>query len=492
MQQGLIGQTLGNYRVTERLGQGGNAVVYRAKQLALNRFVTLKVIQAGDREAHERLQRESRVLAQLQHRGIRQVYGIETAGAYVFAVLEYVEHSLKHLIEERRLRRQGFTLAEAVQLLQPVAEVLDFLHAKRWVHLDVKPENIMVAADGRVLLADFGVAQPFGPPQSHGTPAYVPPEVLTNRPVDAAADIYSLGVIAFEMLAGRTPFVGDSAIAVHHQTLHTPPPQLDRVERRIGNSTAWVVSRALAKEPQQRYVTAAAFLDDLERSKTFSRKLTTLPQRRPVPTAIAAGTLVCVSALAVGLRAFTPLPGLPPTRVVLVTATPSPVLTATAEETRVTPAAEGGPAVIISLTKSPTMPPTSTRAPDPTRTPVPERTATVPPSPAPRGPACTNPDAAAGAVITEPTARAELPIGTITLRGSARLPGSTGYEIRYRRQDENNAHVISGFPGQVDGDELGVWDPGQLKLPAGAYILTLRVKLADGNYKDCDVPITLR
>ncbi len=493
MQQTLIGLTLGNYRITERLGQGGNAVVYKAQQLNLNRFVTLKVIQTGDREGHERLQRESRVLAQLQHRGIRQVYGIETVGPYVFAVLEYVEHSLKHLIEERRLRHQVYTLTETVRMLRPVAEVLDFLHEKRWVHLDIKPENIMVATGGRVLLADFGVAQPFGPLQSHGTPAYVSPEVLTNQPVDAAADIYSLAVVAFEMLAGRTPFVGDSDVAIHHQTLHTPPPLLDRVEHRVSNSTAWVVSQSLAKEPHRRHVSAAAFLDDLEGSKTLSRQLVTFPKRRPVQTVIAAGALGCISALVLGLGPLRPS-STPPITIVPVTATPAATGIPTADGSNVTPTPAGSGPIVVSLTIKPTTLSTVTQAPPQTRTPTPEHTAPPPPSPTlpPSGPACTNDDAVPGAAIVQPAANAEVPIGKITLRGTADLPGSTGYEFQYRRRDDPVFHVIWGSTGKVKDDVLGAWDTSVSGLPAGSYILKLRVKLDTGQHKDCDVPITLR
>jgi serine/threonine-protein kinase len=498
--QTLIGQTLaGKYRVIERLGQGQNAVVYKAQQLNLDRYVALKVIERGNRAGYERLQQESQVLAQFHHPGIRQVYSIETDGPYIFAVLDYIEQSLKQRIEERRQRQQAFIRSETVQLLRPIGQVLDYLHSRSWAHMDVKPENILVADDGRVVLADFGVAQLFGPPRTLGTATYVAPEVINAQPVGATTDLYSLAVIAFEMLAGAPPFSGDAAVVLYRQHTESLPPRLDRLNRQNSNSVAYVVNRALAKNPQQRYGSAMAFLNTLSSADTLSVRLPTLPRRRPVRTAIATASVVCVSALVVGLGPLRPPPApisAPKVITIMPTATPG---APTVELPSSSPSASPGITTVIAPPKIPpanTPEATVTRAPQPSSTTAPERTPTTPPTATTPAPACNNPDAVPGATIVYPPANAQLQAGQIPIRGTANLPNSAGYEFQYRLAGDkpDGFHVIDGSAqtGKRDNSELGVWDTSKFKLPTGAYVLKLRVKLADGNYKDCDVPIILK
>jgi serine/threonine-protein kinase len=485
----LIGQTLGKYRIIERLGQGENAVVYKAHQTALNRFVTLKILEASNREGQERLRRESQVLARFQHSNIRQVYSIESHGPFVFAVLEYAEKSLKDLLNERRQKQpRPFTRTETVEKLRPIAEVLDYLHGNGWVHLDIKPQNILVTAEGRVLLADFGVAQPFGKPQSRGTPAYVAPEVVNGDSVHAAADIYSFGVVAYEMLALRLPFTGENDLTLMRHHTQTLPPKLDQVSGHISNSAASVVNQALAKAPHRRYATAAIFVDMLDRADTASVRLRTLPKRRPIAVAAAAVSLACVLTFGGvwGLpRLFArPLPTPPP--VVTLAAVPvtlPPTLTWTP------PAVFPTPVSAVVTTPAPAVTPSTTLVP--TKTPAPTFTTAPSDTPRPAGPACTNPGFSQGATITEPAANASLQRGPIVVRGTADLPNSVGYEFQYRSADRaDEFHVIDGWSGRVQDKPLGTWNASAL--PAGNYVLRLRVNLRDGNYKDCDVPITLQ
>lgn len=487
------GQVLaGKYRIIERLGQGQNGVVYKAQQLNLGRYVALKVIERGNQPAYERLQQESRILAQFHHPGIRQVYSIEADGPYIFAVLDYFEQSLKQRIEERRQHQQGFTRAETVQLLHPIGQVLDYLHGRGWTHMDIKPENILVANDGRVVLADFGVAQPFGAPKTLGTATYVAPEVVNAQPIGAAADLYSLAVIAFEMLAGMPPFTGDAPVVLYRHHTETLPPRLDRLNRQHSNSVAYVVNRALAKDPKHRYASARAFLNTLKHADTVSVRLPTLPRRRPIHTAIAAASLVCASVWVAGF--------------VLPRSTPTPLLTGISA----TPTSTAGPIagdspvspspttpVVVTATATPVLiPPTVTIAPV-SRTPEWTVTATPSATPMPPRSACRNPDAVPGVNIVQPAAGAQLPIGPITIRGTANLPESTAYEFQYRvaknaKPDEFHYIDDSTHTDKVTDGELGVWDPRKLSLGPGDYTLKLRVKLADGNFKDCDVPITLK
>jgi serine/threonine-protein kinase len=493
----LIGQTLaGKYRVIERLGQGQNAVVYKAQQLNLDRFVALKVIERGNRAGYERLQQESRVLAQFHHPGIRQVYGIEADGPYIFAVLDYLEHSLRHRIEARRQQRQGFDRAEVVQLLRPIGQVLDYLHGCGWAHMDVKPENILVADDSRVMLADFGVAQPFGAPKTLGTATYVAPEVINAQPIGAATDLYSLAVIAFEMLAGAPPFTGDAAVVLYRQHTETLPPSLDRLNRQHSNSVAYVVNRALAKDPQQRYGSALAFLNTLVRADTVSVRLPTLPRRRPVPTAIAAASLVCASVLGIGGFILPPAIPTPTPTPTVISVTPTPTQRVLAGEI-ISPT----PTNVIVKTTTPTTTPRITVTPmlTPILTTPPEKTAVITStsSPTPSGPACKNLDAVPGVSIVQPAAGAQLPIGPITIRGTADLPDRTEYELQYRSDTKDPPGIFhyiddSTRTDKVINNALGVWDPSKLDLKPGDYTLKLRVKLTTGNYKDCDVPIVLK
>lgn len=500
MQQSLIGHTLlERYRVAECLGEGSNGVVYKAQQLNLARFVTLKVVERDNRAGYERLQQESRVLAQFHHPGIRQVYSIESAGPFVFAVLDYAEQSLKDLIRERREQKQVFSRDETVGLLRPIAQVLDYLHSRGWAHMDIKPENILVATDGRVLLADFGVAQPFGKAQSRGTPTHVAPEVVNAQEVSAATDLYSLAVVAYEMLAGRLPFLGETPVTFYRQHAQAQPPLLDRLAPQATNSVAWVVNQALSKDPKRRYISAIAFLDTLERADTISVRLPTLPRRRPIPTAVTAASVVGVSALIFGLGpllsqirpAPTPVVVAAPSAPAVSTHTPVPRMSTPPQDTMVvlTPKITLFPSAGPTVTQAPL--PTSTTAPVPTV--APSSTATAIPMTA----ACQNAEAVPGASIVYPAANTQLAGGKIAIRGTANLPTSTEYEFQYRSEERdapNRFHFIDGstHEGKVDNGELGVWDTSAIPLPPGAYILKLRVKLNDGNYKDCDVPIVLK
>lgn len=495
MQQSLIGHTLlERYRIIERLGQGANGVVYKAQQLNLDRFVTLKVVEQSNRAGCERLRQEAFVLAQFHHPGIRQVYGVEQAGPYTFAVLDYAEQSLKTQIETRRQQRQVFTRTETVQLLRPVAQVLDYLHDRNWAHMDVKPENILLSADGRVLLADFGVAQPFGKPQSRGTPTHVAPEVVNGQEVTAATDLYSLAVVAFEMLSGRLPFLGDTQVTLYRHHAQTQPPMLDRLSARTSNSVAWVVNRALSKEPQKRYPRANVFLDTLERADTISVRLPTLPRRRPIPLAVTAASVVCASVLIIGLDRQ---PRSGPTPTAITTAPAANEGKAATEPTAAR--TEGDSVAVLPATEPPTVAvkPTSTQAPTPTAAPTYTIAPPVTPTPAPAVAACRNAESDPGAIVVSPAANAQLPSGKVTIRGTASLPNSIGYEFQYRSEDRDppdGFHFIDGSTRmeRIANGELGVWDTSHPALPPGRYIFKLRVKLNNGQHKDCDVPVLLK
>jgi serine/threonine protein kinase len=269
----LIGKQLGRYTIQEEIGRGGMARVYRAQDTQLKRTVAIKVLLpqlAVDPEFAQRFEREAITAANLRHPNIVTIYDVGEQDGVRYIAMEYVRgHTLHAIIEERGALGLGY----AITIVGPVAAALDYAHRQGAVHRDIKPQNIMIDVDGRVLLTDFGIAQaPEGGSSGGerltrtgifmGTPEYISPEQASAQRVDGRSDLYSLGIATYEMITGNVPFSGATPqlIVAHAQTLPPPistqdqdlPPELDRVMARI-----------LAKRPDQRFATGAAFVDEL-------------------------------------------------------------------------------------------------------------------------------------------------------------------------------------------------------------------------------------
>ncbi|MEM9235814.1 MAG: protein kinase [Verrucomicrobiota bacterium] len=232
------------FEVTECLGRGGMGVVYKARQKSLNRWVAIKILapeRVGDETFAERFSREARTLAQLNHPNIVTVhdYG-ETDGLY-YIVMEYVDGvNLRDLLHDGKIES-----AQALTIVPPVCEALQYAHDKGIVHRDIKPENLLIDREGRVKIADFGIASLVGATgELSGTPPYMAPEQGSQGNVDHRADIYALGAVLYEMLTGERPA---SPLDV--------PSQRVQVDVRIDD----IVLRALSKEPERRYRTANEF-----------------------------------------------------------------------------------------------------------------------------------------------------------------------------------------------------------------------------------------
>lgn len=267
----MIGHQIGGrYRIIQRLGGGGMGVVYQAEDMLLGRDVAIKVLRAHlaeDDAFRHRFEREGRSAAGLSHPNIVQVYDVgETPEGVPYLVMEYVSGpTLEKVLAERgRLPER-----EAVDVAAQVAAALAEAHRRGVVHRDIKPLNILVRPDGTVKVADFGIARAqsgatlVNTGTIVGSAHYVSPEQARGGYVDEKTDVYSLGVVLFEMLTGRTPFQGDTAVAValkHLQDEVPSPSALANVSRRLEG----VVLRALEKDPARRYPGAAAFLADLE------------------------------------------------------------------------------------------------------------------------------------------------------------------------------------------------------------------------------------
>ena len=266
MRSDYTGRQLGQYQVIEQIGRGGMAVVYKAYHPALQRYVAIKVLPeelSRDSWFVERFQREARSAANLNHPNIVIVYDVgETRGAH-FIVMEFVEGpSLTRLLKQRG----ALPPRRVASIITQIGSALDYAHQRGFVHRDIKPGNILIAADGTARLTDFGIVKPSEGTRLTrtgsllGTPAYMSPEQAKDAGIGPATDIYSLGIVAYELLSGGVPFSGQT-VAVLHAHLHDPPDLSV-----LPSALRPVVGKALAKEPQARYETAGAFARALQQA----------------------------------------------------------------------------------------------------------------------------------------------------------------------------------------------------------------------------------
>ncbi|HEX2644369.1 MAG TPA: protein kinase [Thermoanaerobaculia bacterium] len=265
----MIGSTVSRYRILERLGGGGMGVVYKAEDLKLGRPVALKFLaaQRGENEAdRRRFLREARAASALDHSGICTIYEIdESDDGRLFIAMAFCEgETLK-----RHIARGPLPPDEAVDLAVQVAAGLARAHERGIVHRDVKPANLMVTPGGQVRIVDFGIAHLEGqtrltrPGAAVGTAAYMAPEVFRSEPVDARSDIWSLGVVIYEMLTGEVPFQGEHDGAVIDAILRSDPPPLETVRPGLPPALQRVIDRCLAKPSHDRYTDMEELRRDL-------------------------------------------------------------------------------------------------------------------------------------------------------------------------------------------------------------------------------------
>jgi hypothetical protein len=259
--------TIGRYRVVRRLGRGGMGIVYLAHDERLDRLVALKLLPpwlSADETAARRFVEEAKAASALDHPHIITIYEIgETSDGRLFLAMAYYEGETLR----ERIARGPLPVDEAVELAAQVAEGLGAAHCKGIVHRDIKPENLLVTTDGIVKVLDFGLAKVDGqvltrPGATPGTVAYMSPEQTRGAAVDLRADLWSLGVVLYEMLAGQRPFRGPEA-AVIHGIRHDQPRPLRTLRPEVPIMPARVVERCLAKHPDQRYPDAGALLSEL-------------------------------------------------------------------------------------------------------------------------------------------------------------------------------------------------------------------------------------
>ncbi len=258
----LIGQSIGQYEIVALLGEGGMATVYRARHLSTEREVALKVIKPIFTDSPypaSTFLRVTETVASLNHRHILKLYDYGQEGEIIYLVMELLTGgSLADLIKQGPL-----PLETTKRLLDQVAQALDYAHKRGIIHLDLKPRNVLFDGEGNAVVIDFGIIKLLSDAAEladieviMGTPQYMAPEQWQGRPVDARADVYALGVMLFEMLAGRLPFVADTPIGLMNEHLYYPPPSICELRPDLPSRIERVINRALAKNPDQRYASA--------------------------------------------------------------------------------------------------------------------------------------------------------------------------------------------------------------------------------------------
>jgi serine/threonine-protein kinase len=322
----VVGEKIaGRFEVEELVGHGGMSSVYKARDALLERHVALKILHeqyTADDDFVERFKREARSVAQLQHPNIVTVIDRGEEDGRQYIVFEYVEgENLKELV----VRKGRLDIREALEVALEVAHGLAFAHQQGIVHRDVKPQNVLLNGDGHAKVTDFGIARTIEVDSVTqtgtvlGTSNYIAPEQATGKHVDAHSDVYALGAVLYELLAGDVPFPGESFVAVAMKHVHEPPPNLLEVRGDVPPRVAAAIDRALAKNPEERFPTMDAFAEELEAclvdlehgadgGKTMvipARQRRPQPRRRTSrwPIAVAGLALLAIAAIVIGLIA---------------------------------------------------------------------------------------------------------------------------------------------------------------------------------------------
>lgn len=277
-----IGKTLGGrYQIESLLGQGGMSAVYKATDPNLGRVVAVKLIHphlSSDPEFVRRFEEEARAVAQLRHPNIIQVYDFDHDGDAYYIVFEFVPgETLQARLKRMHEAGRRMTLEETVSISGQVADALHYAHNRGLIHRDVKPANVMLNVQGEPILMDFGIVKIVGGTQHTatgavmGTARYMSPEQIKGERVDERTDLYSLGVMLFEMASGRAPFEADSAMTVMMMHVNDPVPDLSNLRPDVPLGLKRIINKALAKNQNERFQKAGALAEALRNIGTFEQ-----------------------------------------------------------------------------------------------------------------------------------------------------------------------------------------------------------------------------
>ena len=274
----MVGITLGKYKLMERLGKGGMAEVYKAHHEKLDRFVTIKILHtflSDDQEFLARFEREARAVAALRHPHIVQIHDFEHEDDIYYMVMEFINGgTLQSKMAELSKDGQYLPIGQVKRTLRQIADALDYAHKRGIIHRDIKPSNILMNTDHDAFITDYGIARMMSEMKFTatgsliGTPTYMSPEQGKGLDLDNTSDIYSLGIILFEMLTGKVPFASDTPLAIIHKHIHEALPNPSELRPELSASLEKVIFKAVEKEPKDRYQTAVELYDAFEDALT--------------------------------------------------------------------------------------------------------------------------------------------------------------------------------------------------------------------------------
>ena len=266
-------QQIPGFQILNKIGQGAMAVVFKAKQLSLDRIVAIKVLPkrlSDNPEFVERFYREGRAAARLNHANIVQAYDVGESGGYHYFVMEFIDgKTVYDVVNDGRPMEES----EALRLILQAAKALEHAHAQDLIHRDVKPKNLMLTRAGDVKLADMGLAREVGDyatataeaGRAYGTPYYISPEQIRGEiTIDARADIYGLGATFYHIVTGKVPFDGTSPSEVMHKHLKDPLVPADHVNHSLSSGIGEIIEVMMAKSPDDRYPSMTEVIDDME------------------------------------------------------------------------------------------------------------------------------------------------------------------------------------------------------------------------------------